>query len=166
MPPWPRRIAPFDWRDAFPAVLRQEPAGFDAIVGNPPWVSYAGRAAQPLDDDLFDLYQRSSPAFFGYRNLQGLFVHRAATLLRPGGRLGLVVPTSMCDLGGYEPSRRAHDELCEVDGELPDFGDRFEDVFHLSVEEAQRVLDIQGVEFRDTTAVSETMFDETTKRVA
>jgi ubiquinone biosynthesis protein Coq4 len=46
----------------------------------------------------------------------------------------------------------------------PYFLAKFEDVFHLSVEEAQRVLDIQGVEFRDTTAVSATMFDETTKR--
>jgi hypothetical protein len=103
--------------------------GFDAIIGNPPWISYAGRAAQPLDDELFEFYKRSNAAFFGYRNLQGLFVHRAATLLRPGGRLGLVVPTSMSDLKGYEPSRRAHDAWCDVDAELPDFGDRFDDVF-------------------------------------
>ena len=127
-PPWPRGIVPFDWEGAFPEVLGGR-GGFDAIVGNPPWVSYAGRAAQPLDPELFELYARSSPAFFGYRNLQGLFVHRTATLLRPGGRLGLVVPTSMSDLGGYEPSRRAHDGLCVVDAELPDFGDRFEGVF-------------------------------------
>ena len=129
MPPWPAAIAPFDWRGAFPEVFGRERAGFDAIVGNPPWVSYAGRAAQPIDPEVFELFERTSPAFFGYRNLQGVFVHRAATLLRPGGRLGLVLPTSMSDLGGYEPSRRAHDALCEVDRELPDFGDRFEDVF-------------------------------------
>ena len=128
-PPWPAASAPFDWEGAFPEVLGRERAGFDAVVGNPPWVSYAGRAAQPLDEGLFDLYERTSPAFFGYRNLQGVFVHRAATLLRPGGRLGLVLPTSMSDLVGYEPSRRAHDALCEVDEELPDFGDRFEGVF-------------------------------------
>jgi hypothetical protein len=128
-PPWPAASAPFDWEAAFPEVLGRERAGFDAVVGNPPWVSYAGRAAQPLDEGLFGLYERTSPAFFGYRNLQGVFVHRAATLLRPGGRLGLVLPTSMSDLHGYAPSRRAHDALCEVDGELPDFGDRFEGVF-------------------------------------
>ena len=127
-PPWPCGIAPFDWGEAFADVVKGR-GGFDAIVGNPPWISYAGRAAQPLDSDLFDFYKRTSPAFFGYRNLQALFVHRAATLLRPGGRLGLVVPTSMCDLSGYEPSRRAHDALCAVDEVLPDFGDRFDDVF-------------------------------------
>lgn len=127
-PPWPAGIEPFDWRAAFPDVIGAR-GGFDAVVGNPPWISYAGRAAQPLDDGLFEHYRRTSPAFFGYRNLQGLFVHRAATLLRPGGRLGLVLPTSMSDLAGYEPSRRAHDVWCEADPALPDFGDRFENVF-------------------------------------
>ena len=127
-PPWPRGIEPFDWGAAFPEVLGGR-GGFDAVVGNPPWISYAGRAAQPLDGELFDFYKRTSPAFFGYRNLQGLFVFRAATLLRPGGRLGLVLPTSMSDLAGYEPSRRAHDALCETDPTLPDFGDRFRAVF-------------------------------------
>ncbi|MFX8945871.1 hypothetical protein ABTN08_19540, partial [Acinetobacter baumannii] len=83
---------------------------------------YAGRAAQPLDPGLRALYL-GSPAFAGYRNLQALFVVRAATLLRAGGRLGFVLPTSMSDLAGYAPSRRAHDELCEVERELPDFED-------------------------------------------
>jgi hypothetical protein len=105
--------------------------GFDAVVGNPPWVAYAGRAAQPLDDDLFEAYRARYRAFAGYRTLHGLFIERSATLLRPGGRMGLVVPTtSVADLAGYEPTRRAHDAHCEVDEELPDFGaDAFEGVF-------------------------------------
>ncbi|MFO0587922.1 MAG: N-6 DNA methylase [Polyangiaceae bacterium] len=127
-PPWPRGVEPFAWTGAFPEVLGAR-GGFDAFLGNPPWISYAGRAAQPLARELYDHYLRVSPAFFGYRNLQAIFVHRAATLLRPGGRLGLVVPTSMSDLAGYEPSRRAHDAWCEVDASLPDFGDRFDEVF-------------------------------------
>ena len=114
-----RRHAPFHWEIEFPEIFAAARQGFDVIVGNPPWVSYAGKAAQPLADDLRDFYLKTSPAFHGYRNLQGVFVHRAATLLRPGGRLGLVLPTSMSDLGGYEPSRRAHDELCVCDDELP-----------------------------------------------
>lgn len=115
-----------DFRAAFPDAF--ERGGFDAIVGNPPWVSYAGRAAQPLAPALRAAYAES-PAFGGYRNLQALFVHRAATLLRPGGRLGFVLPTSMADLAGYTPSRAAHDALCDVDPELPNFGDSFEGVF-------------------------------------
>ncbi|HVY47770.1 MAG TPA: hypothetical protein VHB21_17900, partial [Minicystis sp.] len=63
--------------------------GFDACVGNPPWVSYAGRAAQPLDDGLRAFYAAAYASFAGYKNLQGLFVERVASLLRAGGRLGL-----------------------------------------------------------------------------
>jgi hypothetical protein len=120
----------FDWGRELPEVFAEGRGGFDAIVGNPPWVSYAGRAAQPLDPDRRAFFAATSPAFRGYRNLQGVFVHRAATLLRPSGRLGLVVPTSMSDLAGYEPSRRAHDELCVCDGELRDLhSGGFEGVF-------------------------------------
>ncbi|MBI4703855.1 MAG: N-6 DNA methylase [Deltaproteobacteria bacterium] len=112
--------APWHWEIELPEVFAAR-GGFDAFVGNPPWISYAGRAAQPLAADLRDFY-RSSPAFAGFRNLQSLFVVRCAALLRPAGRLGFVLPTAMSDLGGYEPSRRAHDALCVCDDELPDFG--------------------------------------------
>ncbi|APR87106.1 Type II restriction enzyme, methylase subunit [Minicystis rosea] len=126
-------LKPFHWLDAFAEVLSPPRNGFDAFVGNPPWVAYAGRAAQPLPDELFDFYLRHYPSFFGYRTLHGLFIHRAASLLAPGGRLGLVVPTSVSDLGGYEPTRRAHDALCVIDDELPDFGDAFVGVFQPSM---------------------------------
>jgi hypothetical protein len=123
---------PFHWELEFPEVFSVR-GGFDAFVGNPPWVSYAGKAAQPLADDLRAYYTRTNPAFAGYRNLQGLFVRQCARLLRPGGRIGFVLPTSMSDLGGYEPSRRAHDELNTPDVELPDFGDAFDGVFQPSM---------------------------------
>jgi hypothetical protein len=92
-------------------------------------VSYAGRAAQPLAPELRAAYGRYE-AFRGYRNLQGLFVERCARLLRPGGRLGLVLPSSMSELAGYQPTRRAHDRLCEPDELLADLGaSAFEGVF-------------------------------------
>jgi hypothetical protein len=116
------------WEVAFPEVFAR--GGFDAIVGNPPWVAYAGRAAQPIGRAEFAHFLKTSPAFHGYRTLHGLFVHRAATLLRGGGRLGLVVPTSISDLAGYAPVRDAHDALADVDDDLPDFGaDEFDGVF-------------------------------------
>lgn len=119
---------PFHWPLEFPEVFAQ--GGFDAFIGNPPWVAFAGRAAQPLDRADHRYFAHVSDAFRGYRTLQGLFVHRCASLLRAGGRLGLVVPTSMADLAGYGPVRLAHDALCETDAELPDFGaDAFEEVF-------------------------------------
>jgi len=117
-----------DWEEAFPDVFGAH-GGFDAFLGNPPWVSYAGRAAQPLADSLRAAYA-GYEAFRGYRNLQGLFVERCARLLRPGGRLGLVLPSSMSELAGYRPTRRAHDRFCAPDPVLPDLGaEAFDGVF-------------------------------------
>jgi hypothetical protein len=112
----------------FPEVTRA--GGFDAFVGNPPWVSYAGRAAQPLDPALRSEYAARYRGFAGYRNLQGLFVERAAIHLRPGGRLGFLLPSSMSELSGYAATRRAHDRYAIPDRELPDIGEGgFEGVF-------------------------------------
>lgn len=106
-----------DWRRAFSTVFA-EGRGFDAFVGNPPWVSYVGRASQPLAVARRRYYLQEYASFAGYRNLQGIFVERCARLLRAGGRLGFVLPSSMAELDGYQPTRSAHDELCETDPEL------------------------------------------------
>jgi hypothetical protein len=124
------RTDAFHWPVEFPEVFPPRGSGFDALLGNPPWVAYVGRAAQPLAAELARYYLANSPAFHGYRTLHGLFVHRAAQLLKPGGRLGLVIPTSVADLDGYAPTRVSLDALCTVDDPLPDFGDgRFPGVF-------------------------------------
>jgi hypothetical protein len=116
-----------DFAEHFSGALHS--GAFDAFFGNPPWVSYAGRAAQPLEPELRAEYSRYR-AFAGYRNLQGLFVERCAELLEPGGRLGLLLPSSMSELAGYAATRRAHDRWCVADRELPDVGEGgFEGVF-------------------------------------
>lgn len=117
------RAGALDWRAAFPDVFQRPDPGFDAVIGNPPWVAYVGRAAQPLEPELAGFYALTNPSFKRYRTLHGLFVYRSALLLRGGGRLGLVLPTSVADLEGYAPTRHAHDTLCSVDTELPDWGD-------------------------------------------
>lgn len=120
----------FHWPLEFPEIFPEPATGFDAMVGNPPWVAYVGRAAQPLDPKVARYYLENNPAFRSYRTLHGLFVYRAAQLLKPGGRLGLLIPTSVADLDGYAPTRASLDALCTVDELLPDFGDgRFAGVF-------------------------------------
>ena len=126
----PHSTRPFHWPLEFPEVFTGEHSGFDAMVGNPPWVAFAGRAAQPIAKPLWGYFLHVSQAFHGYRTLQGLFVHRGASLLRGGGRMGFVIPTSMADLAGYAPVRRVHDAICDADEDLPDFGgDAFDGVF-------------------------------------
>ncbi|WP_394849044.1 N-6 DNA methylase [Pendulispora brunnea] len=123
-------LAGLDWSRQFPEVFAPPRAGFDAFVGNPPWISYAGRAAQPLDAKLYRYFTETYASFAGYRNLQGLFIERSASLLRPSGRLGFIIPSSMSEQEGYAPTRAAHDRLCICDANLRDLGnDAFSGVF-------------------------------------
>jgi hypothetical protein len=80
--------------------------GFDLVIGNPPWVAYAGRAAQPLLPETRAYYARNYQAFRGYPTLHGMFVERAAKLA-PRGVVALLLPSPIADLAGYAPVRRA-----------------------------------------------------------
>ncbi|MEX2181894.1 MAG: N-6 DNA methylase [Gemmatimonadaceae bacterium] len=86
------RLNPFQWQAEFPAEFAR--GGFDAIVGNPPYVriqnlvayapeevSYYGSPASPYttaQQDNFDKY--------------ALVVERALTLVQQHGRVGVIVP--------------------------------------------------------------------------
>ncbi|MFO0563989.1 MAG: N-6 DNA methylase, partial [Polyangiales bacterium] len=129
-----RRFQFFHWHVAFPQVFdSSDPnaaesvagwtGGFDVVLGNPPWVAHAGRAAHPLPPGVKRFYESNYSAFADYPTTHGVFVSVAPTILREGGRLGLIIPSSVSELGGYEPTRAAHDRLCAFDGELVDFGE-------------------------------------------
>lgn len=80
-------------------------SGFDAVIGNPPWVAFAGRAAQPLHPRLRRYFRDTFGAMRGYPTLQGLFIERAAALA-PQGVVALLVPSPVADLDGYRYVRR------------------------------------------------------------
>lgn len=109
-------------------------AGFSGVLGNPPWIAHAGRASRPLDPGVRAWLLTNEPAFAGYRTTHGVLLARAARWLRPGGRLALLVPTSVADLDGYAPVRAGVSRYAEVLGPLARFGDRaFPGVFQPSV---------------------------------
>ncbi len=119
-------------RGAFHWPLELAPAaterGFDVVLGNPPWVAFAGRAAQPLDPALRSHFARSYEAWRGYPTLHGLFVERAAQLA-PQGVVALVVPSPLADLAGYRGVRRALSRRHVVREPLLEFGqDAFDEV--------------------------------------
>lgn len=105
----PIGLPAFHWPREFPEVFAR--GGFDLVIGNPPWVAYAGRAAQPLAPERKAYYSTKYAALRGYPTLHGLFVERA-TELAPRGVIALVVPSPIADLDGYRAVRcavaRAH----------------------------------------------------------
>ena len=83
-----------------------ERGGFDLVIGNPPWVAYAGRAAKPLHPARKAYLGAHYSALKGYPTLHGLFVERSLRLA-PQGTVALVVPSPIADLDGYRAVRRA-----------------------------------------------------------
>ncbi|MCH2108586.1 MAG: N-6 DNA methylase [Polyangiaceae bacterium] len=79
---------------------------FSWVVGNPPWVSFQGRAAQPLEPQRRKGLKERYAAFSGYPTLHGVFLERA-TQLTPQGVISLLLPSSLSDLRGYRFARAA-----------------------------------------------------------
>ncbi len=97
--------APVDPVASFPEVFGQR-GGFDLVVGNPPWVAFAGRAAKPLPPEVRAFFRQRYRGFSGYPTLHALFIERAAELA-PSGTVALLVPSPIADLDGYRAVRTA-----------------------------------------------------------
>lgn len=115
-----------------PKRLRSSPRrrGFHAVIGNPPWVLYAGKGSQPIDarEKAFLEAQYGSGA--KPLSTHGLFATLSGRLAQAGSRVALVLPTSVADAARYAGIRAAHDALCQPEAELPELGeDAFSDVF-------------------------------------
>jgi hypothetical protein len=129
---WARRARAFHWELEFPEAFFDEharpsaSAGFDAVVGNPPWDMLRlddSRAEDRTDGAAaarrLAAYARESgqygASFEGHVNSYQLFVERARQLLRPGGRLGLVLPWGFAADHGSGPLRRRLFDTCAID---------------------------------------------------
>jgi len=120
------------WTLEFPEIFYDEsgrvlPApGFDAVLGNPPWevlrgdtgsgeARESGRAAAA---SLARFARRSGlyrACDHGHANQYQLFVERSVRLLKPGGRLGLVLPWGLAADHGSAGLRRLLFERCDTD---------------------------------------------------
>jgi len=104
-----------DWRERF-----------DAVIGNPPWISWSGRRAQPLAERDKRYYASHFETFGGWPSLHGLFLELAVRLAR--GRIGLLLPAQVCDLEGYGPVRAFVRRHCRIHSVLDCGEERFPDV--------------------------------------
>ncbi|MEO8679457.1 MAG: N-6 DNA methylase [Vicinamibacterales bacterium] len=127
-----RDRAAFHWEVAFPEVFfdahgrPRADAGFDAVIGNPPWDmlradlgSTADRASERLRTSALLTFFRASGIYrsqgTGHPNRYQLFLERALQLTRPGGRLGLILPSGLATDHGSAPLRRLLFDRCDID---------------------------------------------------
>lgn len=85
------RINVFDWKTEFPAIFKGKGGGFDAVIGNPPYIRIQTmRETAPQTIDYYK--QHYAAASKGNYDIYVLFVERGLYLLNGSGRLGLILP--------------------------------------------------------------------------
>jgi len=120
------------WPLAFPEIFydasgRPLPAaGFDAVIGNPPWDMIRGdsgdedtRTGRRVDARRLSNFVREAGIYRidtrAHLNRYQLFLERALQLTRPGGRIGLVMPSGLASDSGTASLRRHLFERASVD---------------------------------------------------
>lgn len=92
------RVNAFEWRAAFPAVAAR--GGFDAVVGNPPYVKLQN--FRPAYPEVADYLVRGRPGVVaapyestrtGNFDLYLPFIEKGLAMLGPAGRLGYIAPS-------------------------------------------------------------------------
>jgi hypothetical protein len=113
---WPqgneRRINAFDWEaetTGFGKIVRSEDkggrGGFDAIIGNPPYIRVqALRQWAPVEVALYKRLYRTAQE--GNYDFYVVFIEKSLQLLRPGGRVGFILPTKWWQASYGEALRR------------------------------------------------------------
>jgi hypothetical protein len=109
-----RRERFFHWELEFPEIFRDRDGapldhpGFDAVIGNPPWEVLRGDAGDA--GARLTRFSRGSGVYqlqgMGHANLYQLFLERSLSLIRRGGRLGLVLPSGIASDHGSSRLRR------------------------------------------------------------
>ncbi len=117
------RHGAFHWELAFPEVFfgaagrMRDDGGFDAIIGNPPWDmlradigSKQHRATAKAVTAAEARFYRDANVYelqgAGHTNRYQLFLERALQLSRPGGRIGLILPSGIGTDHGSAALRR------------------------------------------------------------
>jgi adenine-specific DNA-methyltransferase len=102
-----RRLNTMDFVDAFPEVIKR--GGFDAIVGNPPYVQIEN--IPQIERDYF-LRAYGENGKLGKRyDIYQVFVLRALSLLAPEGRFGYILPNTFLMGQSYRILRKRISEM-------------------------------------------------------
>ena len=107
-----RKLNPLDFKQAFPQIMKN--GGFDAIVGNPPYVRIQGFPRNQLNY-FSQNFQAATGSYYLYVN----FIERGYKLLKGGGKFGQILPNKFLktDYGtgirGFVTSEKALSEIVD-----------------------------------------------------
>ncbi len=107
------RIKPFDFKTSFKQVM--DKGGFDAIVGNPPYVR------QESLGELKNYFQKKYEVSQGTADLYTYFIERGVSLLKEGGKFSYIVANKWMRVSYGAPLRNWMKKQCLE--EILDFGD-------------------------------------------
>jgi hypothetical protein len=89
-----KTLGPFHWELEFPEVFARDNPGFDAFVGNPPFLG-GSRISSVLGHSHLDWMLTAAESAHGNADLVAFFFRRALALLRKGGCLGLIATNTI-----------------------------------------------------------------------
>ena len=100
----PGTSAAFCWSAEFAEVFRGRQSGFDAVLGNPPYLNIR-RLTQTHGATVKRYLRQHYRCARGSYDLYVLFLEKAFELLRPGGVCGFIVPNKLATLNYARPCR-------------------------------------------------------------
>jgi hypothetical protein len=152
----------FHWNVEFPEVFfqrgnggvkRKENAGFDAVVGNPPYVRQ-----EQLGSDK-EYYETAYEVYHGVADIYVYFYEQGHEMLQPAGLFGMITSNKFMRANYGDPLREFLGEKCGMQ-QLIDFGDLpvFGEVTaypvicisaHREAGDGVRYLEISDLDFRE-----------------
>jgi adenine-specific DNA methylase len=93
-----RRFAPVDAENLFTWLARTEAGSWDGVAGNPPYIRFGNWAADQRDPAL-ELMRREGLRPSRLTNAWVPFVVASTVVVRDGGRVGLVLPAELLQVG-------------------------------------------------------------------
>lgn len=95
-----KKINAFDWEQGFPDIFKQ--GGFDAVIGNPPYVMLQTLETRESFDYALKKYASAKYKIDTYQ----LFMELSINLLKPSGFLGYITPNTYLKNIHSEPLRK------------------------------------------------------------
>lgn len=114
------KINAFDWKKEFAEVFKGKNPGFDAVIGNPPYIRIQTmKDTQPESVEYFG--KRYKSAAKGNYDIYVVFAEKGLGLLNKDGRLGLILPHKFFQAKFAQPVRQLLSEKKAI-AEIVHFG--------------------------------------------